>query len=529
MSEADRPNPDAFDLVHGFVTASLQGELREGEDEDFAQLLQDNADLRHVYVRYLEMTAQMPRMLAELEGGGKLPDSRAFALPVHQGVASGLMGRVLGFLSDVGRTVRGFLVAHATVFSLAAVVLLFGIAGTMIALRIHGGHGSELAARGPEAALGSAQPERPGAPASSLFPSPFVARLAAADCEWVDPESALHENAMLVAGQKLELASGQVAIVFGSGAEVNLRGPAIFTIESANSAFLTLGQLSARAATPEAHGFTIHSRTAAAVDLGTEFGVKASEDGHSRIVVATGAVEVQLANGRARRRLGKGEAIEVEPGRPSVIARIEPGDDTPAFRFPTIEPPSNKDYADASQVHARISVLRGIPHADNGPVEVLIDGKGQSNADSPPESFCFENNSSGLILLDLGRKISLKKVNTYSWHRCWNRPIDHIRATQKYDLYGSPGPALPSEDGDLAGAGWTLIARVNTDEFFGFPRQAARPAQQAVSITTAEGGVLGGYRYLLWDVRPTRADAPGYGREEHNTFYGEFDVYAEGD
>ena len=38
MSKAGRPNPDAFDMVHGFVTASLQGELREGEDEDFAQL-----------------------------------------------------------------------------------------------------------------------------------------------------------------------------------------------------------------------------------------------------------------------------------------------------------------------------------------------------------------------------------------------------------------------------------------------------------------------------------------------------------
>jgi len=255
----------------------------------------------------------------------------------------------------------------------------------------------------------------------------------------------------------------------------------------------------------------------------------ASEDGHSRITVATGAVEVRLANGRERRRLGRGEAIEVEPGRPSVIARIEPGDGTPAFRFPTIEPPSNQDYADASQGHARISVLRGKPHRDNGSVEVLLDGHAQSNADSPPESFCFQNNSSGLILLDLGRKIPVKKVNTYSWHRCVTLPTDHIRATQKYDLYGSSGPALPSADGDLAAAGWTLIARVNTDEFFGFPRQAARPAQQAVSITTAEGGVVGRYRYLLWDVRPTPADAPGYGREEDNTFYGEFDVYGKKD
>ena len=528
MSKAGRPNPDAFELVHGFVTASLQGELREGEDEDFAQLLQDNANLRRVYVRYLEMTAHIPRMLAALEGGRKLPDSKLSPLPVDQGVASGLMGPALGFLGGVGRNAWGFLGAHATVISLAAVVLL-GIAGTMMGLRIYGGRRSELAVYQPGAAQSKDEREAAQPAASRPAASPFVARLAAAHCEWVDPESALSEGAMLIAGQKLELASGQVQIMFQSGAEVNLHGPAIFEIESAKSAFLTMGQLSARAATPEAHGFTVRSRTAATVDLGTEFSVMASEDGHSRITVATGAVEVRLANGRERRRLGRGEAIEVEPGRPSVIARIEPGDGTPAFRFPTIEPPSNQDYADASQGHARISVLRGKPHRDNGSVEVLLDGHAQSNADSPPESFCFENGGSGLILLDLGLKIPVKKVNTYSWHQCCVRPADHIRATQKYDLYGASGPVLPAAGGDLAAAGWTLIARVNTDEFFGFPRQGARPAQQGVSITAAEGGVVGRYRYLLWDVRPTPADAPGYGREEDNTFYGEFDVYAEKD
>ena len=155
------------------------------------------------------------------------------------------------------------------------------------------------------------------------------------------------------------------------------------------AAFLTIGRLSVRAATPESHGFTIRSRTAATVDLGTEFSVVASEDGHSRITVAAGAVEVQLANGRARRRLREGEAIEVEPGSPSVIARIEPGDGTPAFRFPTIEPPSSKDYADASQGHAHVRILRGCPSFDSGPVEVLLDGRGQSKADSPGESFFF--------------------------------------------------------------------------------------------------------------------------------------------
>ena len=70
---------------------------------------------------------------------------------------------------------------------------------------------------------------------------------------------------------------------------------------------------------------------------------------------------------------------------------------------------------------------------------------------------------------------------------------------------------------------------MNTDEFFGFPRQAARPAQQAVSIAAAKGGFIGAYRYLLWDVQPNRAERLTVDNKpsDDNTFYGEFDVYGQ--
>ena len=97
--------------------------------------------------------------------------------------------------------------------------------------------------------------------------------------------------------------------------------------------------------------------------MGTEFNVAASDDGHSQIGVVEGTVEVQLTNGLQHRRLNAGQSLEVEPGMPSVIARTEPGDGTAAFKFPTIEPPSCHDYADASQHHATIRVLRGRPEA----------------------------------------------------------------------------------------------------------------------------------------------------------------------
>ena len=368
----------------------------------------------------------------------------------------------------------------------------------------------------------------PGAP---LLPAVPAAWLTSVDCQWVNPESALREGVALPAGRRLELASGQVEVLFQSGAKVRIHGPAIFEVQSANSGFLTLGRLNARADTPQSRGFTVHSRTAATVDLGTEFTVVAAEDGHSQIHVVEGSVEVRLSNGKAQRRLGVGQSIEVEPGSPSVIARIEPGEGTAAFKFPTIEPPSSHDYADASKGLARMRVFQGRAHYDSGPVEVLLDGKGQLTSDSPGQSFFFNLNESGMLLLDLGKKIPVKKVNTYSWHHRHDLPRDRTRATQKYYLYGSARPDAPAGyphagAANPPAAGWTLIAQVNTDEFFKFPHATARPEQQAVSITATNGGPIGEYRYLLWDIRPTRADESAAAYD--NTFYGEFDVYKEG-
>ncbi len=118
-------------------------------------------------------------------------------------------------------------------------------------------------------------------------------------------------------------------------------------------------------------------------------------------------------------------------------------------------------------------------------------------------------------------------MNAYSWHRSIEIETDRTRASQKYDLYGFDGDAAPGSDGSPAAAGWTLIARVNTDSYFGRSREF-RPAQQATSITAA-GGSLGHFRYLLWVMQPTRDEAkPGdeLARNLDNTFFGEIDVYA---
>jgi hypothetical protein len=347
----------------------------------------------------------------------------------------------------------------------------------------------------------------------------------AEDCRWVDWDPAPKANTPLRAGQKIELASGQVEIRFAGGARVWLYGPAIFEINDGNTGFLTIGQATARAEGALAAGFTIRSRTLTATDMGTEFDFLAAADGRSQVAVKEGAVRIQYdRRGRAVPLLGEGSSVAVEPGAPRIIVRIEPGDGTRAFRFPTIEPPSAHDFADASSGRARIRVLRGNLHSGGAEVETLLNGRGQSNADAPTESLFFEQDQSGLILIDLGRIVDVTKINTYSWHQDRLKAPNRIRAPQKYYLYGSTADPLPPVEGDLTARGWNLIARVNTDHFFGVPTIPFRPAQQAVSITGAGGSSLGRYRYLLWDVRPTRVE---HLNVNDNTFYGEFDVYAE--
>ena len=62
---------------------------------------------------------------------------------------------------------------------------------------------------------------------------------------------------------------------------------------------------------------------------------------------------------------------------------------------------------------------------------------------------------------------------------------------------------------------------MDSGDFFRVMRPFDRPAQQACSITGANGPV-GRYRFLLWEVEPTQSvTLPVL----DNTFYAEFDVH----
>jgi len=347
---------------------------------------------------------------------------------------------------------------------------------------------------------------------------------------WVAADACHRSGDPIVAGQLLELSSGTARIDFRTGAFVSISGPAIFQVQSSLAGRLTLGQVQVTASTPESNGFSIHTRNARVIDLGTEFTAEASSDGHCRVGVISGEVLVHLTGSRAIKNLRQGEMLAIEPGGRQVTVRIERGDETPDFRLATIEPPSDADYADAAQGQTRVSlpdeklfVSGSYPMSSSGPIERLVDGRAQGTADAPLESVFFEEHSRGMFLFDLGQVVTVRKVNSFSWHKSKFVTDNHVRATQKYTLWGYAGDEPPAAKERSGSDGWERISRINTDSFFDVATPRDRPTQQACSIAS-ETGSLGRYRFLLFEVQPTLAV---HDNAVDHTFYGEIDVYAE--
>ena len=92
----------------------------------------------------------------------------------------------------------------------------------------------------------------------------------------------------------------------------------------------------------------------------------------------------------------------------------------------------------------------------------------------------------GRLLLDLGRLIPVRQVNTYSWH-------PGLRGPQVYRLYGSQGTgegftAQPQQDVDPLTCGWTLLGSVDTRPC---KARAADSTASARSIPKAASGSTG--------------------------------------
>jgi hypothetical protein len=190
-----------------------------------------------------------------------------------------------------------------------------------------------------------------------------------------------------------------------------------------------------------------------------------------------------------------------------IVTEHHPNDAaTATFKFKNIPSPSRQDAAS----HASFTIIKGERDENSGPLEVLHDGVLPTEEDQPVQNFFFNAGTpGGRLLVDLGKTIEIKQINTYSWHPT-------TRAPQIYSLYArdteASGADSRSDSANLEKTGWKLVANVRA--------QAANDVggQYGVSISDSEGPI-GKYRYLLFDISRTEAEDP-FG----NTFYSEIGV-----
>jgi hypothetical protein len=177
------------------------------------------------------------------------------------------------------------------------------------------------------------------------------------------------------------------------------------------------------------------------------------------------------------------------------------------FRFKSVPPPSRND----ATTGARFSLISGRRDSNGGELTRLNDGQVPADEDAPGANFFFAaGTDGGRLLVDLGKPLAVKQVNTYSWHGA-------SRGPQVYQLYGSDGqsPGFNREPGaeiDPVTCGWKAVAAVDTR-----PKRG-EGGQYGVSLSDAQGN-LGQYQYLLFAVSRTE-NRDGFG----NTFFSEIDV-----
>jgi hypothetical protein len=196
-------------------------------------------------------------------------------------------------------------------------------------------------------------------------------------------------------------------------------------------------------------------------------------------------------------------------GEVQVVAeRNEGGEASAAFKFKNVPPPAKGDAGEK----ARFTLVGGQRDGNAGELSKLHDGRMPREEDQPTENFFFRAGADGgRIQIDLGSRIAIKQINTYSWH-------GGTRGPQVYMLFASDGSAQgfiaePKRDTKPESCGWKLIARVDTR-----PKDSPGDGQHGVSISDSAGSI-GSYRYLLFDMfRTETEDAFG------NTFFSEIDV-----
>jgi hypothetical protein len=155
-------------------------------------------------------------------------------------------------------------------------------------------------------------------PASSQL---FARVLGLADADWTAGSRSYVEWERIGLGDSLSLDSGRVEILYDSGVQCVVEGPAKCVFEHETVLRADGGKLVARVS-PEATGFRIVTPHTTLIDRGTSFGVSIERDQQTDVVVYEGQVDISLNDhaGQSVRQLEAGDALRV--GLDGSMARI---------------------------------------------------------------------------------------------------------------------------------------------------------------------------------------------------------------
>ncbi len=153
----------------------------------------------------------------------------------------------------------------------------------------------------------------------------FASVVQTSQVRFAESSPTLRVGAALELQQQYALTEGELQLLFESGAEVILKGPAVFELAAKETLSVDYGTCSVHAPAG-AEGFVVKTPLSRVVDLGTRFSVNVTESGETDVQVIEGEAEVhsveekpivnrqavRLTEGMARRYIHDHQIIEKE-------------------------------------------------------------------------------------------------------------------------------------------------------------------------------------------------------------------------
>ncbi len=171
----------------------------------------------------------------------------------------------------------------------------------------------------------------------TLRPTPVATLVETTGARWESSTLPTEPGSALGRG-RLRLAQGLARVVFRSGAEVSLEGPAELELTGNNACFLHSGALVAHVPVP-AHGFVVATANARLIDHGTDFGISTDAAGQAQVQVLQGEVELQHGHSGQTLRLVTKESAAITADKLASGSKGEGEPDRYAFSRATERKP----------------------------------------------------------------------------------------------------------------------------------------------------------------------------------------------